>query len=175
MCVSNDPWEWRYWEWMGITWFLNLQEWKPQNVPTPSAQKLQKDSTWISVWGHWRKERFELVQGSPWDFIVPELSWSNCNSCFQPLFCGFSWAASPDAAAMRKPDLCWGGSASAQVLPMGKERSILPPCKGSSLAKCRAREAVGKELFSLCRIDGQRTASVPAFLVSQQSLQYPEI
>lgn len=63
---------------------------------------------------NWRKERFELVRQSPWDFTVPELSWSNCNSCFQPLFCDFSWAASSGSAAMGKSGLCWGGSVNAQ-------------------------------------------------------------
>lgn len=57
---------------------------------TPSAQKLQKGLDVDFLVGALEKRKFELVQECPWGFNVPELSWSNCNSYFQPLFCEFS-------------------------------------------------------------------------------------
>lgn len=115
---------------------------------------------------------FELVQESPWDFFffffVPEIRWSNCNSCFQPLVCSTS-VDQPTlellrmgishgrefSLAMGKADLCWAGPMSAQMIPMG---SILPPCTGSALSKCGARRAVGScnSIYAMCTGRGQQ-------------------
>lgn len=146
-CICKQwPQQWQYWKKMDLN-YVNYEpiRMKGSKCTYSKFTKVSKGlDTGGSTGGKKGLNQFGKVLGT-----LPELSWSNCNSCFQPLFYDFSWAASSGAAAMGKSGLCWGGSVNAQIVPTGKDRSTLPSCKGSSLAKRGARGAVGKVLFLL--------------------------